>query len=350
MYINKSNFYYILLLTCCFIIVVFAPMLLPARFYYDSKTILTNPYNLKGLKGSYEFSIWFYKFSGLSKLPYFLIGIIQFSISSYLIYKIIPPKNYHKITLKLFLIWCLYIVLAIFMATPTKEFITFVYFSLIVLILIKNKSTKINFVKICLMVLFYSYFFRDYFILVLFTSFALFFLMKIKISNRNVLFLIYGLLIVIGISVFYGFVKGKYISEITREPLNSRRTTDNNSAIQSPVKTDTWYGESIGILNGFISVNYPVNAFARLSPPILFFATFQLLLMFYLIKKLEVFVISDTNNLHIWFFYFCFSYFFVQALFEPDLGSSIRHKIGVFPLLYYMFNYEYFKKTRREYI
>lgn len=344
MRISKSQFFYIVLILLGFVITIMGPLVLPSRFYYDSTTILTNPYNLKGIIGSFEFSTWFYKVTFLEKLPYFIIGIIQYAITCFIIHKILPPQNYHKLTVKNFIIICLYVVLAIFMASPTKEFISFLYFSVLVFIVLNNRKKK--FLKATLWILLFGYFFRDYFFIVLFTSFSLYFLMQIKITNRKLLFFVYGISILLVISFAFGLLKGIYITNYTRESLNSSRTTDNNSAIQSPLETDTWYGESVGIVHGFISVNYPLNAYLKLSPPILVFATFQFLLMFFLIRKLKIYVIPDNDKFKKWFFYFCISYFFVQGLFEPDLGSAIRHKIGVFPLIYFMLNYEFFKEKR----
>ena len=40
----------------------------------------------------------------------------------------------------------------------------------------------------------------------------------------------------------------------------------------------------------------------------------------------------DQNK--VWLFHILFGYFMVQGIFEPDLGSSIKHKIGVLPLIY----------------
>jgi hypothetical protein len=44
--------------------------------------------------------------------------------------------------------------------------------------------------------------------------------------------------------------------------------------------------------------------------------------------------------------FICF--FIVQGIFEPDLGTSIRHKIGLFPLIYFALYYEDFRKDIRQ--
>ena len=51
-----------------------------------------------------------------------------------------------------------------------------------------------------------------------------------------------------------------------------------------------------------------------------------------------------NENYELWLFYMLFSYFVVQGVFEPDLGSAVRHKIGILPLIYYLLYYEDFRK------
>lgn len=63
-------------------------------------------------------------------------------------------------------------------------------------------------------------------------------------------------------------------------------SADANSIIISPVKTDTWYGEAIGIFYGFFTVNIPINGLKHLlSPQIIIFIIWQLLLFYILLVR-----------------------------------------------------------------
>ena len=121
---------------------------------------------------------------------------------------------------------------------------------------------------------------------------------------------------------------------------------NSNSAIAPPLMPDTWYGESISILHGFFSVNLPVNGFKYiLDPQIIVFVIWQLLLFYLLIKNYDKCLNEGKRkNYELLLFYILFSYFIVQGVFEPDLGSDLRHKASVFPIIYYLLNYENFRK------
>jgi hypothetical protein len=142
---------------------------------------------------------------------------------------------------------------------------------------------------------------------------------------------------------------GKFISESTREELNTERrfSKEANSMIVSPVQTDTWYGETISIFNGFVAVNIPVFQGIKhfLSPQIVAFVVWQLFLLYILLVRFSR-CLRDREKfkLELWTIIILFSYYIVQGMFEPDLGTATRHKIGFFPLLYFIFYYEDFRR------
>ena len=170
----------------------------------------------------------------------------------------------------------------------------------------------------------------------------------IKFKNRAFTSIFYGILIAIFISLSVGAIKGKYLSESSRDALNIGRmnSKDANSMIVSPLKTDTWYGETTGILYGFISVNLPIEGFKYIfSPQIIAFIIWQILLFYILFVRFSI-CLQDRKKYKylLWTLLILFAYFIVQGVFEPDLGTATRHKIGVFPLIYYALYYEYFRK------
>ncbi len=116
--------------------------------------------------------------------------------------------------------------------------------------------------------------------------------------------------------------------------------------IVSPVKTDTWYGETVGIVYGFFTVNVPLNGLKHIfSPQIIVFIIWQILLFYILFVRFSK-CLKDRKKYRyeLWILLILFSYFIVQGVFEPDLGTAIRHKIGIFPLIYFALYYEHFRK------
>ena len=171
----------------------------------------------------------------------------------------------------------------------------------------------------------------------------------IKISNRTFATLFYGIALIIFLSLSYGFVQGQFFSEQSRELINNARmgSVDANSSIVSAVKADTWYGEIIGILYGFFTVNVPLNGLKHIfSPQIVLFVIWQLFLFSILLVRLARCIKAKKEYVYeLWILLFVFSFFILQGVFEPDLGSAIRHKMGVFPLIYYALYYDHFRKA-----
>lgn len=334
------------------IVAVSAFYILPKRFFYDSAIIAFDRGNEIGFLGSYPLTILFYKVTGLRYLPFPLIALIQYPILAFLLYKIGVPSNFDKINVKNILVYLGLFMMAIFMSMPSKEFITFLYLTLIVFIYM-NRS--ISFWKSIVLSMFllalFGALYRPYFLLMPIIAFAMYGISFIKFKNKTLVTIFYGLLITIFMSLSYGILEGHYFSESSREVVNATRLniSDANSMIVSPVKPDTWYGEMIGILYGFFTVNIPINGLKHLlSPQIIAFVIWELFLFYILLVRFSrCLKNSEKYKYELWILLILFSYFIVQGVFEPDLGTAIRHKIGVFPLIYYALYYEHFRKELR---
>lgn len=346
--LNKSTLTFFGLFLVGFLIAALGIYFLPERFFFDADTIIKDKSNEIGLIGSYPFTIWFYHVTGLKNLHFSIIGILQYSFSVFLLYKIGIPKAFKIVNVKNSLVYLSLFMLAMFLCMPTKEFINFTYMFLIVLVLKRKKNYLLSIFSIILLLLLFGFFFREYYLLVAVIAIFLYLISKIKINNRKIAVFSYGLLVVIALSLSYGAIKGKHMSESSREGINMLRKGGKatNSIIISPVNTKTWYGETIGIYYGFFSVNIPVNGFKHiLKPQIILFVFWQLFLFIILLIRYEKVLKKGTkNNFEIWGFYIVFSYFICQGVFEPDLGSAIRHKMGIFPLIYFTLYYDSFRK------
>jgi hypothetical protein len=345
----KSKAAFLLLFLSNLLVAVVAFYVLPKKFFYDATLIAYDKGNEIGFLGSYPLTILFYKLTYLRYLPFPVIGLIQYPILIYVLYKIAIPSNFHIITIKNVLVYLGFFMIAVFMSMPSKEFITYLYLSVLVFIF---KSDRISFqhsiVYSMLLLLVFGVFYRPYFLLIPIISVGMYVVGFIKLKNKTLSILFYGLCIAFFLSLSYAIVKGQYLSESSREVVNLDRlnSQDANSIITSPIKPDTWYGEAVGIVYGFFTVNVPISGLKHLlSPQILAFVIWQLLLFYILIVRLSR-CIKNRREQHyeLWLLLILFSYFIVQGVFEPDLGTAIRHKIGVFPLIYYALYYDYFRE------
>lgn len=348
-FIKKSRATFIGLFIINLFVAVIAFYLLPKRFFYDATLIAFDKGNEIGFLGSYPITILFYKVTGLRYLPFPLIALIQYPILVYTLYKIGIPSNFYKINVINILIYLGFFMMAIFMSMPSKEFITFLYLALIVFF---YRSNRISFKKVIFLSMFFlilfGAFYRPYFLLIPIIAFAMYLASFINFKNKVMSTIFYGLVMAICLSLSYGFLKGHYLSESSREVVNIGRinSPDANSMIVSPVKPDTWYGETVAIVYGFFTVNIPLNGLKYIfSPQIIAFIIWQLFLFYILLVRLSK-CLKDREKYkyELWILLILFSYFIVQGIFEPDLGTAIRHKIGVFPLIYYALYYEHFRK------
>lgn len=348
-FIKKNELWFLSLFSLNLVISALAFSFLPDRYFNDTVIIIYDKYHEIGWIGSYPFTMMFYSITKLKYLPFFVIALIQFPICVYLLYKIGIPSNFHKITVKNILVYVSIFLMAIFLSMPTKEFINFTYISLIPFIFLKsNWTTTRKVIFSMLLLLFFGLFFRTYYALIPIISIGMYFATKFNFKNKTVSSIFYGIIIIIFLSISHGIVKGKHMSESNREALNAERTKDNNSAIVSPLSTSTWYGETVGIIYGFFEINIPIiEGFKHISSPqIISFIIWQLLLFYILLVRLARCLKEKNNNKdELWLLLIVFSYFIIQGLFEPDLGSAVRHKIGVFPLIYYVLYYDYFRKN-----
>ena len=349
--IQKNKLTFLNLFFINLIISILAFFILPDKFFGDANTIISPKFILPGFIGSYEFTQHFYQYTLLKYLPFPIIALIQYPILVYILYKIGVPKCFYIITIKNILVYLAFLMLALFVSMPSKEFITFIYISLIPFILRDSKkSAKFRILQSLLLIIIFGLFFRIYYVIIPIIAIGMYLVTFIKFKNKTITTVFYGVLISVFLSLSAGFFTGKYISEKTREELNQERVNskDANSMIVSPVASDTWYGETVSVINGFIAVNIPIIEGLKhiLSPQIIAFIFWQLLVFYILLKRFSWCVRDrEKNQMQLWAILIIFSYYITQGLFEPDLGSAIRHKMGFFPLIYFVLYYEDFRKN-----
>lgn len=344
---NKLQFY-ILVIFSLFLGVIF-PFFLPDRFFADAILIVTDPGNEKGWIGSYPTSMMFYDITRLGELPFSIVALIQLPIL-YLILRLIGiPEKFQIFTIKNCLIYLGFLMMAVFMGQPSKEFFTFILLGLIVL-LFKRKELSLGICLIASFILFglFGAIFRPYFAFIPIISIGVFLISRIRFKNRWLLSLAVGIAIIVFLSFSYQLVKGELFSGISRELVNSERmnSDDAETMILSPIPPTNIFTEAIATVHGFISVNFPINALKfYYKPQVIAFVFWQIFLTWIIIVRFGYLLKTYTSRKkEFWLMLFFISYIIIQAIFEPDLGTAVRHKIGVFPLIYFLLYYDEFKR------
>jgi hypothetical protein len=347
--IKKSTAAFLLIAFINLIVAVAGFFILPPKFFYDSAIIAYDKLNEIGYFGSYPLTILFYKITGLRYLPFPLIALLQFPIIMYILYKIGIPENFEKVNIKNGIVYLGIFMIAVYISMPSKEFITYLYITPIVFMCANKRfSFQKTVILSVLMLIVFGALYRPYFALIPILVGGMYLISFINFKNKTITTIFYGLLIAFFLSLSYGILKGEYFSEMSRELVNKARIggTDANSIIVSPIKPDTWYGEIVAIFYGFFTVNVPVNGLKHiLSPQIIVFVIWQLLLFYILLVRFSKCLQERKKyQYELFILLIVFSFFILQGVFEPDLGSAIKHKIGIFPLIYFALYYEYFRK------
>ncbi len=344
--IRKNELWFFSLFTIFLVVSTLTIYILPERYFNDTIIIVYDKYKEIGWIGSYPFAIMFYHITKLKYLPFFIIALIQFPITSYILYKIGVPTNFHKINVKNILIYVAFLLLGIYMSMPTKEFITFLLFSSIPFIFKSSFSNRKKIIYSLLLITSFA-FFRAYYLLIPIFAIGMYLVTFIRFKKKAIATVFYGLIIAIFLSFSHGIIKGEFLSKLTRQDYAEINANSVNTIILSPIPQDTWYGEAFGIFYGYTSVNIPIGqALSHLfSPQVLAFAVWELLIYYILIVRFSRCLKNKKDNyLEFWILLILFSYFIVQGIFEPDLGTSIRHKIGFLPIIYFAIYYEHFKR------
>lgn len=322
-------------------------LFLPERYFNDTKIIVFDKHNEIGWIGSYPFAIMFYKLTGLKHLPFFLVALIQFPLTTYILYKIGIPLNFHKINAKNLIFYIAFMLLGIYMSMPTKEFITILMFCSVPFIFQSDIKSDTKKVIIVLMLMASFSFFRVYYLLIPILAVAMYVVSFIRLEKKAISIIISSILFAVFLSFSHGLVKGEFLSKLTRQEYTEVMSNEVNTLVVSPISQDSWYGEAFGIFYGYIAVNIPVISGVNhlFSPQVLAFVIWELVLYYILLVRLSRCLKNKKDRfLELWVLFILFSYFVIQGIFEPDLGTSIRHKIGFIPIIYFALYYDHFRR------
>lgn len=284
---------------------------IPPLFNQDGKTIRIAM--LGGIPGSYGAAADFYKLIGFgynsSDLSVELFSWIVYLISLYLIFKIC---NGDIISGKAILLLTVYTVsFGFYYATFSKDIILLIFTFIIVSIYLKKGC----YFHIPIILFIYGAIYRQYWIIiaVMFFAISMFNLKKIKIS-----FVFYMTIVII---YLYEFFIGTYITD-TRVGVNLGRIA--NTTINNLLPNNSYITDLINYVYVLASMVLPIQGIGSFNG-IIYYLWIWLLTIIFLINK---------RKLNIKFTYLFLIYLNIQACFEPDFGSAIRHMM---PLILIVF-------------
>lgn len=311
-----------------FFAIYFSQMFYSEKYFFDANHIsrlAELPYALQ-LFSPFENTSLVYHFFGLNNVVFFQ----KISLLLFFIYLLITARD--VICALIFTV--LFSPCMIYLSIPTKEIIVGLFF--VALVFFQNSSNRLFVGVISVFLFSYALLFRNYYCII-----GLIFITRYLIAFLNELFEKKIILILGSLVTFFVFLVFKHqVLGILDRLVNIRNHLSlfrmgSDSAMSAFVNHDYTNYTTINFL-----MNYIVSAFHMLFPWV-FYLNFKSLVLFILnlvtfnLCYLQLRSSSFKQRALAWLF---LSHFFTSVIFEPDLGSYIRHQsvfmfVIIFPLI-----------------
>lgn len=209
----------------------------------------------------------------------------------------------------------------------SKELVIFIMLDAVLLISPLKFLNK----TFTIFVILYGIYFRTYWILIYVCSIIFFYIFNFSKLNKLVKLLLYFVTIIC-MEVGYNLITGGFLSD-ARYTVNSFRIEDlytntiiNNPLINNSIFTDFW-----NFLYGLINVFIPIDGIHSANE-----------IVYYIWIWIIVFLcwkyLKNNQEHKDYKLFFVLAMITIQAFFEPDVGSMLRHQIILIPILLLMLN------------
>lgn len=338
-YKKKTLFGCIIIFYVSLLVKLFQYVILPPKYFYDSKAILFYMNGNYIADKSYNFTarlfdtINVFNFNELIEWSIFLSIIFTTILFFYLI-----KNNRYNLSQYIF-IYSSIALLNIYVFNLSKDIIQFCFFLIIYIIILNKKiNNKLKIFFISVVLIYESINFRVYYIIMVTLIIIIYFLYIkfIKESNLNKNYLskiIFTTIIVFFIEIFIVQI----LSVESYDLIINARSSVNNTRIGS-MDAATMINDIFGENTNYFKFifNYIINAFRMMFPielitkgikyiPFIIYQLFITTNILNLGKKLS------RNNILI--FATIVSFMMTSIIFEPDFGSFIRHESALTLLL-----------------
>lgn len=316
---------------------------LPQKYYYDGgfiRAIMKG--NAHHVDNSYQNTANIYSFVGFgSDWHPWLVGIICLSVV-FLSLALLGKAIESRIFLLPYIFFALWLVpMVVYLGQYSKELIAFITVCSFVAIGLKFKKGKWFWASIIILIYAFGIRFYWYLILAFFLAFYTVFNFKIPNIWKPTIFLITT---IIAFALSYS-LNGVYITDARVGPNFYRQeSTDAVTIVNNVIPNSSVYTD---IANAFI--NWPRFLFPI---PLLFLGAVQHLAFFilqivsvllcivaiaYMLRWRSLIARKEMDE-----FYFLMSWIiafsFVQACFEPDYGSFVKHQVVLVPVIFLLLN------------
>lgn len=314
--INESKIIMVIIVPVYFFTSIFIEKILPNNFFSDSMTIrsligsnniIFNP------SDSYASTASFYKLIGFRpNTPHFFESLLSTVILSFFLYLLVRKEHFLVLSLTNFATLCITILFYLcFFSVISKDLIAF---TLILIAFYFYRSPQF-FVLFLSSIIIYGLLFRIYWLLIIPLVFVIYYLMN---GQHYIFIIIYIMIFVVIISYIYYRLNGTYISFLRYE---THTVLSANTNINNLFPGTNLFYDVLNSLNTFGNLIIPLDGLGSSAEIAYYVWTYYVLyLCFDSIKHDN----NHNNNLVV----ACFvSFLVIQGLFEPDMGSALRHQL-----------------------
>jgi hypothetical protein len=337
-YISPKVMFFVFVVPVLLIITyaILKSQVLPPRFFFDEGliNIIMNDDAAFVLGDSYRSTAAFFNFFGFERGSYTLsiisIFIIYFTLSSHI--RKSGLKSIDLIEYVLFIF--LFFLMATYMTMLSKELIVFLL--MIPFLYFASKGYK-GLIVWSIIALVYAAYFRSYWFLIIGFFWAILLVMRVGRRNLILYTLVPGLLLVLSFMFF----------AVLGLDLDHFRTTVNDYRLENLDQNARTIilpfidggGPIISWVNSLITwffLMFPVPLFLMLTP---YYIVNSMLISFLFMKTL-VAIKTEYVNKHSFELSAAASIIMaftaIQAIFEPDYGSYVKHLAPIYPLFFYL--------------
>ncbi len=344
---NKQSYlFWMGVVLFCMLVAFLKELILPSYFFFDSVTLESFVGFEWQVGSAYSSTAKFYEMFFLAEnhglislLSVFFILIVCLKSVSVSDAIILRPSSVFLFVFFVFLS-------VVYMTIISKEFVVLILNSVLIFAHGK-KHEKLSVFFWFLLAFFYAYAFRSYWVLFVFQILVLY-VGYSYINSHKKLFLFVAISI-FSISFTYFLLSGENIDSF--RVLYNEARLDRGGASTSTLILP-WFGIGgflVAFLNSFVtwvSFFIPFKLISLLSPYYLFISL-MLMLFFYRLFNAAL-TLSGKGGRGRLYCSIIISFTIIQAVFEPDYGSFIRHLTPFSPLIFYVLAQCDYEELNRE--
>ncbi|MFC6176222.1 hypothetical protein ACFQAV_05190 [Companilactobacillus huachuanensis] len=219
----------------------------------------------------------------------------------------------------------------------SKELVVFIMLDVVLLVSPLKRLNK----GLGIFILLYGVFFRTYWILIYFCS-ILFFIIFNSSHLKKIEKIILYFVSIFGMEFSYSLITGGFLSD-ARYSVNSTRDMNfyANTMINNPFINSSVFTDFLNFMYGLINIFVPIDGINSANEIIYY-------IWIWTIVYLCIGFVRNSRDVLDYKLFFIISMLTIQAFFEPDVGSMLRHQIILVPVILLMINNDDYLTTKND--